>query len=108
MGRTATRALTNPMTTPLPLPVLGCLLALAAGGTSAADEPPEITTDSSAYCEQLHDRVEALRLAATAVPREVAELSTEGLRMCGVGLTRGGVMRLRRALAILMQAKDSP
>ncbi len=100
------------MTTPLPLPLLGCLLGLTVVGSygidaKAADAPPEITTDSPAYCLQLHDRVETLRLEAAVQPtQEIANLSAEGLRMCGNGLTRGGVMRLRRALAILMHPDE--
>jgi hypothetical protein len=95
------------MTIPLPLPLLGCLLALASAGACAQDVPPQITTDSPAYCRQLHERVESLRQTATlAPPREVEDLSAEGLRMCDSGLMRGGVMRLRRALAILMRPEE--
>jgi hypothetical protein len=39
---------------------------------------------------------------------EVASLSTEGKRMCHDGLTRGGILRLRRALLILEQSSPAP
>jgi hypothetical protein len=65
--------------------------------------PVVVTTDSPAYCEQLSKRVETLRLEATTPPpQEVADLSEEGSRMCDNGLARSGVMRLRRALSIMM------
>ncbi len=94
------------MTVPIPrvllLPILACLLALSALDAAAENAPPEITTDSTAYCLQLHERVENLLLAATVAPRrEVADLSAEGMRMCDNGLAKGGVMRLRRALTIM-------
>ena len=95
------------MTTPLPLSLLGCVFVLTAANARAEDAPPQVTTDSPAYCLQLHERVESLRRAATAPPpREVAELAAEGRRMCDSGLIRGGVMRLRRALTILMHPDE--
>lgn len=98
------------MMPPMPrlLPVLACLLAVAAGRAVADDVPPEITSDWPAYCLQLHQRVETLRLATTVVPPlEVGELSAEGLTMCDNGRAKGGVMRLRRALAILMHPGEA-
>jgi hypothetical protein len=85
------------------MPVLICFMAMTAGSAVAEDAPAAITTDSQAYCLQLHDRVEQLRLAATVPPpREVMDLSAEGQLMCDKGLARGGVMRLRRALTIML------
>lgn len=82
---------------------LTLLVALATTPSFAQDRPVEITTDSPAYCLQLHDRVETLRTNATVPPpQEVTDLSAEGLRMCDNGLPRGGVTRLRRALAIML------
>jgi hypothetical protein len=104
MGKTARAAQIGGMKTARPIHML--LLTLAAcPWPAAAEEPlPEVTTDTLAYCVQLHDRVETMARAATApVSAEVASLSTEGQRMCENGLARGGVMRLRRALAIMMR-----
>jgi hypothetical protein len=51
----------------------------------------------------LFDRVsELVRLAAAPPPQEVASLSTEGQRMCDQGQTRGGILRLRRALMLMI------
>ena len=98
------------MTIPLPrlLPVFACLLAIATVQASAEDAPPEITSDSPAYCLQLHQRVETLRLNAGGVPPlEVSQLAAEGLSMCDNGHAKGGVMRLRRAMTILMHPDDA-
>ena len=70
--------------------------------------PMEVTTDTPEYCLYLQDRVRTLVVAATAPPaHEVTDLSTEGRRMCDHGQTRGGIMRLRRAL-LLLQRDDPP
>lgn len=87
------------------LPLLGLasvlLLGLAPVGADE-DNTVQVTTDTVAYCEQLHDRVEAMMRAGTgAPPMEVTLLSSEGQRMCDNGLARGGILRLRRAIAIM-------
>jgi hypothetical protein len=70
--------------------------------------PMEVTTDTQEYCVYLQDKLHTLVLTAAAPPpREVTDLSTEGQRMCDHGQTRGGIMRLRRALLIL-QHDDPP
>lgn len=99
------------MMKPLPcapsVPVLICLMAMTAGHAVAEDAPAAITTDSQAYCVQLRDRVEQLRLSATVPPpREVMDLSADGQRLCDNGLVRGGIMRLRRALSIMMRPDE--
>src|SRR5689334_5500608 len=61
--------------------------------------PMEVTTDTPEYCLYLQDRIHALILATSAPPpHEATKLSQEGQRMCEHGQTRGGIMRLRRAL----------
>jgi hypothetical protein len=55
------------------------------------------------------DRIgQALRAASTPPPLEVVSLSSEGEHMCDDGLTRGGILRLRRALLILEQMTPPP
>jgi hypothetical protein len=93
--------------------IASLLIALGAvpsipGGPVAAElhlaqaNPMEITTDTPAYCLHLLDRVSDLvRLAATPVPHDVTDLTTEGQRMCATGQTRGGIMRLRSALMMM-------
>ena len=68
--------------------------------------PVGITTDTAEYCLYLQDRIHTLIIAAAAPPpHEATALTQEGQRMCEHGQTRGGVMRLRRAL-LLIQRED--
>ena len=61
-----------------------------------------VTSDTPEYCMQLFDRVsELVRVAETPPPQEVTSLSSEGQKMCDQGMTRGGIMRLRRALLLM-------
>ena len=63
-----------------------------------------VTSDTPQYCLQLLDRIsEMVRVAETPPPEEVTSLSSEGQRMCDQGKTRGGIMRLRRALLLMTQ-----
>jgi hypothetical protein len=90
---------------------LGLLLAGATLVSSAGSEssPPVVTTDSPEYCQKLLERLgQAIHTATEPPPVEVSSLSSEGQRMCNDGLTRGGVLRLRRALLILEQAAPAP
>lgn len=82
--------------------LMGGLLVPPAGGEST---PVVVTTDTPEYCQKLFDRIaQAIQAATQPPPMEVSSLSTEGQRMCSAGLTRGGILRLRRALLILEQA----
>ncbi len=65
-----------------------------------------VTTDTTAYCDDLADRIAAEQRAhpAAAVP-EVRALAEEGQHMCDSGLIRGGLTRLRRALLMLESQK---
>jgi len=92
---------------------LGVGLLLMSGGfigTAGGGAPPTVlTTDTPEYCQKLIDRIsQEIRAASVPPPVEVASLSTEGQRMCNDGLTRGGVLRLRRALLILEQSATTP
>ena len=82
------------------------IVAFVLGGpTQVAGQSPaqRVTTDTPEYCLQLLDRVsELVRLAATPPPQNVTQLSSEGQKMCDQGQTRGGILRLRRALMLMM------
>ena len=101
MGRRARTEQTSDMITTLRAwPVIA--VALAMSPAAAEEATVEVTTDTLAYCSQLHARVETMvRASSAAPPQEVAELTAEGQRMCHHGLARGGILRLRRALAIM-------
>jgi hypothetical protein len=89
------------------LVALGAMPSISAGPSAAQAQaaqasPMIVTSDTPEYCLRLLDRVsELVRLAATPIPREVTDLTTEGHRMCEHGQTRGGIMRLRSALVIM-------
>jgi len=70
--------------------------------------PVMVTSDTPQYCLHLLDQVSELMRLAPAPPPEVTSLSTAGQRMCGQGHTRGGIMRLRRALVLLKEHSLPP
>src|SRR5215472_14182053 len=77
---------------------------LGAAPVTGEAPPQEVTTDTPAYCLRLLDQVgELVRNTASPPPQEVTFLSSEGQRMCDQGQTRGGIMRLRRALLLMHQ-----
>jgi hypothetical protein len=49
-----------------------------------------------------------VRGAPAPPPQEVTLLSNEGQRMCDHGQTRGGILRLRRALMMMKHNVDEP
>jgi hypothetical protein len=85
---------------------LGLVLASGAlvSGAGGDSLPAIVTTDSPEYCQKLFDRIsEVIHTTTAPPPVGVASLSREGQRMCNDGLTRGGILRLRRALLLLEQ-----
>lgn len=62
---------------------------------ASAEQPVQVTTDSSAYCQEL-----AARFAGQGpdVPDTARTLAIEGLQLCRNGHTRTGIAKLRRAL----------
>ena len=80
---------------------------LSAGPVTGESPPQQVTSDTPQYCLQLLDRVsELVSVAGAPPPQEVTFLSAEGERMCGQGQTRGGILRLRRALMLMMHQDD--
>jgi hypothetical protein len=74
---------------------------------SAQSPDPTVTSDSPEYCGVLVNRISGMtRASMVPPPTEVAELWEEGQRMCVHGQIRGGIMRLRRALAIMRHGED--
>jgi len=86
----------------VPLSV-GLGLAVMPSPVAGQPEPDQVTTDTPQYCLQLLDRVSELVRIRANPPEEVTTLSTQGQRMCDQGKTRGGIMRLRRALVLLQR-----
>ena len=78
--------------------------AVLMGATPVVGQPApqRVTSDTPEYCLRLMDRVsELVRVATDPPPQEVTALSSEGQRMCDEGHTRGGILRLRRALMMM-------
>ena len=90
------------LTIPVLVALAPAIVPLPASGQGA---PAQITTDTPQYCLQLLDRVSELVRVRAHPPQDVTELSSEGERMCNQGQTRGGIMRLRRALVLLEQQR---
>ena len=81
--------------------------AMLAGVVPVVGQPPpqQVTSDTPEYCSRLLDRIsELVRTAPAPPPYEVTSLSVEGQRMCKQGQTRGGLVRLRRALVLMLQS----
>ena len=77
------------------------------GPAFAQMRDPIVTSDTPEYCGVLMERITGITRATTAPPStEAAVLSEEGERMCVHGQTRGGIMRLRRALEIMRHGED--
>jgi hypothetical protein len=95
----------------LRLVALGVLLAALPPLASAGSDngPVVITTDTPEYCRKLLDRIsEAVHAAPAPPPNIVDTLSSEGQRLCDEGLTRPGILRLRRALILLQEDPPGP
>jgi len=87
------------------------LAAMVLGTPPVSGQPQvqEVTSDTPEYCLHLLDQVsELVRVAETPPPQEVTSLSAEGQRMCDQGQTRGGILRLRRALLLMMRQGGQP
>jgi hypothetical protein len=89
---------------------LGLAVVLMGAVPVVGQPPPQrVISDTPEYCLRLLDRVsELVRLASAPPPREVTSLSSEGQRMCDQGQTRGGILRLRRALMLMVHQGEEP
>jgi hypothetical protein len=74
------------------------VLALAPGAGLGA-QPARVTTDSSAYCEELSERFAA---QPGHMPASAVTLAEEGTRLCRTGHVRTGIAKLRRALRVAL------
>ena len=77
---------------------------------AAAEGALRITSDTLAYCQSLRAQVNALmRRDGGAASAEVLRLRATGERLCAEGEVRGGVLRLRGAVLLLMhRSPDRP
>jgi hypothetical protein len=92
---------------PLGMTAVAGLTAFGGVPAYAQSRDPIVTSDTPEYCGVLMDRITGVTRATTEPPPpEVTLLSEEGERMCVHGQTRGGILRLRRALAIIQHGED--
>jgi hypothetical protein len=86
--------------------VLLAMLALGPAGLSGAGGQEvvlRVTTDTPEYCFHLMERLQdAVHAQGRPAPADVSDLSDEGEQMCERGETRRGILRLRRALRIIL------
>lgn len=75
------------------------LVLLLRAGTAGAEQPTRVTTDNTAYCHVLLERISALPRGAQPTPAQLAE---EGRQLCMAGHPRTGIAKLRRALRLAM------
>jgi hypothetical protein len=67
--------------------------------------PPHLTTASAQYCDHLRGELARAQDHGAPMPPEAQLLAMEGNRMCDRGHYLGGVVRLRRALAIMRDTR---
>lgn len=79
------------------------VLVIGVAPVAGQSQPQQVISDTPEYCLKLLDRVsEQVRIASAPPPQAVTALSSEGQRMCDQGQTKGGILRLRRALMLMM------
>jgi phosphohistidine phosphatase SixA len=84
--------------------VLSLLPLMSLPPAGAQSTALDVTSDTTEYCERLAAQVTNLvHVSHRPAPAEVADLSAEGSRMCDLGQTRAGIMRLRRAWMLMKQ-----
>ena len=85
-------------------------MSAVAPPPAAAEGALRITSDTLAYCQSLRAQVNALmRRDGGAASAEVLRLRATGERLCAEGEVRGGVLRLRGAVLLLMhRSPDRP
>jgi hypothetical protein len=69
--------------------------------------PAQVMTDTPEYCVTLRDKLDQME-SSRPVLEEVRSLEIEGRRLCDAGETRGGILRLRHALMLMMRASREP
>ena len=76
---------------------------------SAAGESPaeKVTSDTLTYCRQLSEQLDQLKSTTTNPPEAVIHLSVAGKDMCERGSIRGGILRLRSAIVLMLHGPPS-
>jgi hypothetical protein len=85
---------------------LGVVLVTAV--PSVRQSPPAvITTDTPAYCRELSNKLaELVRIAPRPPEDEVLSMGTDGRHLCREGHIRGGILRLRHGVMVMLRDLD--
>jgi hypothetical protein len=94
------------------LGLAGVLVALGVGSgmfSSVAGEstPEMVTSDTLTYCRHLALQLDQLKSASSNPPQTVNDLYVAGKDMCESGSIRGGILRLRSAIVMLLHPSAS-
>ncbi|HET6183996.1 MAG TPA: hypothetical protein VFA03_10440 [Acetobacteraceae bacterium] len=66
-----------------------------------------VTTDTEPFCQQLSAKLQELIRVSPRPPQpDVLSLGDEGRHLCDIGEVRGGILRLRRGVALMMHQLD--
>jgi hypothetical protein len=87
--------------------IFGLGATIGVNGPAIGEQPAAVTSDTPEYCRQLAVRLDELTTEDRAVPTAVRDLSTAGRTMCDHGLTRGGIMRLRSAIVMMLDEQHA-
>ncbi len=84
--------------------VLICLGVGTGMFNSVAGEstPETVTSDTLTYCRHLALQLDQLKSASSNPPQSVNDLYVAGKDMCESGSIRGGILRLRSAIVMLL------
>lgn len=86
---------------------LGIALLATVPGVSHAP-PAVVTTDTAAYCRQLSAKLtELIRIAPRPPEDAVLSMGVEGRHLCDEGQVRGGILRLRRGVTVMLHDLDA-
>jgi hypothetical protein len=87
---------------------LGMLLVATVPSARPYQSPPAVvTTDTVAYCRELSEKfAELIRVAPRPPEDEVLSMGTDGRHLCQEGKIRGGLLRLRRGVLVMMRNLD--
>ncbi len=85
---------------------LGMVL-IAAVPSVGSLAPAVVTTDTPAYCRELSEKLaELIRIAPRPPEDEVLSMGTDGRHLCQTGQVRGGILRLRRSVLVMLHDLD--
>jgi hypothetical protein len=87
----------------------GLGIALMATVPGVSHSPPAVvTTDTAAYCRELSAKLtELVRIAPRPPEDEVLSMGVEGRHLCDEGQVRGGILRLRRGVTVMLRDLDA-